>query len=221
MKLGPYELGPNDTPENGIYIGDARLLGQEVPAGEVDLIFTDPPYDFNHIYLYEWLGKFAARVLFSEGFLLTYVGNATKDAAMAAMRPHLDYFWDFQENMGGRATMVWDRLVVAKSKSILAYRLKGSRAKPRTAVLGSINGIGKEKDGHPWQQNVETARYLIDCFVGPDAVVLDPFVGYASTIKACQIVENLWLAFEHDMVTVLEARQRLAPPASAGRRSER
>ena len=30
MKLGPYELGPNDTPENGIYTGDARELARAI-----------------------------------------------------------------------------------------------------------------------------------------------------------------------------------------------
>ena len=39
MKLGPYLLGPNDTPENGIYTGDARELAKAIPDESVDLIF--------------------------------------------------------------------------------------------------------------------------------------------------------------------------------------
>ena len=35
MKLGPYELGPNDTPENGIYCGDARELSRAIPDESV------------------------------------------------------------------------------------------------------------------------------------------------------------------------------------------
>lgn len=210
MRVGPFQTGPNGNEENGIYAGDARLLGAELPDECLDLIFTDPPYHLKYVYLYEWLAKFAARVLKPDGFLLTYVGNASKDAAMAALRPHLDFFWDFPEIMGGRATMVWDRLVVAKSKSILAYRLQGSTANPRTAVLGLINGAGKEKRHHEWEQNVEACRYLIDCFKPAGSMLLDPLAGSGTTLVACQIVGMQWLAFEIDMIHVINARERLA-----------
>ena len=43
--LGPYLLGPNNTPENGIYTGDAWELARAIPDESVDLIFTDPVYD--------------------------------------------------------------------------------------------------------------------------------------------------------------------------------
>jgi len=45
LKLGQYELGPNDTPENGIYCGDARELAKAIPDESVDLTLTSPPYD--------------------------------------------------------------------------------------------------------------------------------------------------------------------------------
>ena len=73
MMLGPYELGPNNTPENGIYTGDARELAKEIPDESVDLIFTDPPYKKQFQYLYEWLPGEAARVLKQDGFVLCYV----------------------------------------------------------------------------------------------------------------------------------------------------
>ena len=45
MKLGPYLLGPNDTPENGIYCGDCRELLKVIPTKSIDLVLTDPPYN--------------------------------------------------------------------------------------------------------------------------------------------------------------------------------
>ena len=42
--LGPYLLGPNDTPENGIYTGDALHVLREIPDNSVDGMVTDPPY---------------------------------------------------------------------------------------------------------------------------------------------------------------------------------
>lgn len=41
--LGPYILGPNDTPENGIYTGDALGICH-IPPNSVDAFIFDPPY---------------------------------------------------------------------------------------------------------------------------------------------------------------------------------
>ena len=60
MQLGPYRLGPNDTPENGIYCGDARELAQAIPDESVYLVFTDPVY--NRVDDYRWLAETGARV---------------------------------------------------------------------------------------------------------------------------------------------------------------
>lgn len=40
-----YLLGPNDSAENGIYLGDARVLADGIPDRSIDLILTDPVYD--------------------------------------------------------------------------------------------------------------------------------------------------------------------------------
>lgn len=44
MNIGPYQLGPNDTPENGIYCGDCLPLLRDLPDGCIDATVTDPPY---------------------------------------------------------------------------------------------------------------------------------------------------------------------------------
>ncbi len=44
MELGPYLLGPNDTPENGIYTGDSLRLLAGLPSNSFDGLITDPPY---------------------------------------------------------------------------------------------------------------------------------------------------------------------------------
>ena len=51
MKLGPFELGYNDT-NQGIYTGDARELCEEIPSESIDLIFTDPVYQNMDDYFY-------------------------------------------------------------------------------------------------------------------------------------------------------------------------
>lgn len=43
-RLGAYLLGPNDTPENGIYTGDCSRLLTDLPSDCIDLVLTDPPF---------------------------------------------------------------------------------------------------------------------------------------------------------------------------------
>ena len=49
-KIGPYLLGPNDTPENGIYTGDARELTKAIPDESADSTLIDPPFGIGFKY---------------------------------------------------------------------------------------------------------------------------------------------------------------------------
>ena len=210
--LGPYDLGPNQTHDNGIYTGDCRDLATEIPDASVDLIFTDPPYKKASLYLYDWLAKEAPRVLKPNGFALIYVGTYWKDEVMAMLRPHLSYYFDFILVNGGKSPVMWARKVISRHKSIIAYRQKSSRAHPRTNVLSLCTGSGKDKRYHAWGQDEQSARYLIDCFSDPDDTVWDPFCGGGTTAKVCTALARRYLAFENDWVSALTTRTRLAEP---------
>jgi len=122
-----------------IIAGDARDLCLDIPSGSVDLIFTDPPYEKKYLHLYGWLGRQAKRILKPDGFLLAYVGTYHKAAVMEMLNLDLTYFWDFIAfGRNGPGSMIWERRVISKHKSILAYRKQGvfgSHALPRTTVL--------------------------------------------------------------------------------------
>ena len=62
-KLGRFLLGPNDTPKNGIYTGDAKFLAKDIPDESVDLIFTDLPYPKEYLYCFRDLAEFSSRIL--------------------------------------------------------------------------------------------------------------------------------------------------------------
>jgi hypothetical protein len=200
--LGPYEL-------NQIYTGDARELGEGIPNESVDLIFTDPPYLKEYLYLYEWLAEFSARVLKPEGFLMTYVGGYWKDEIMSYMRPHLDYFWDYTLIMGDNASMVWQRLTIARAKALLCYRPKGGIGMPRTSILGMYTGSGHATGYHNWQQDEDTARYYIDCFTHSGDLVLEPFTGGGTTQAVCKVLGRPCVGFEIDPESAEVARKRV------------
>jgi DNA modification methylase len=200
--IGPYEL---DT----IITGDCRELGKAIPDNSIDLIFTDPPYLKEYLYLYEWLAEFSARALKPEGFLMTYTGGYWKDEIMAYMRQHLEYFWDYTVISEGDAPMIWPRATVARAKSILCYRPKNGMGMPRTNVLGAMWNVAKQKAYHEWGQSEDEARYYIDCFTQPGDLVLEPFVGGGTTPAVCKVLGRPCVGFEVDPDTANVARSRV------------
>jgi hypothetical protein len=160
---------------NQIVLGDCRTLSLAIPNESIDCIFTDPPYEKKFLPLYTWLAKEAARILKPYGFLLTYAGSAWKYEVMLSLGERLTYFWDYIALDAGAGTIVWNRKTLARHKSILAF-VKGE-GKPRCNTLGVWTGTGADKKYHVWGQDESTARYYIDCFTQPGAIVYDPFCG--------------------------------------------
>jgi DNA modification methylase len=192
-----------------IHTGDCRELGKRIPDRSVKLIFTDPPYVKDQMYLYDWLAEWSARVLTPDGFLMTYVGQFWKDDTMAKLRPWLEYFWDFTAIDRGQSPIHWGRRVIGKTKSVLCYRLKGSTALPRTNVLGAWVGGGEDKRYHTWQQDESTARYYMDCFSKENDLILDPFAGGGTIPYAAKQLKRKFIAFEIDPDCVAAATERL------------
>lgn len=206
-RLGPFLLGPNDTPENGIYTGDARELAKAIPDGSVDLIVTDPPYTKEYLPLYSWLGKIAARVLKPQGFLLVYAGVYWKDEVMKRMRENMAYYFDFVVVNSGNSPILWHRKIISRHKSILAYA--GDGAKPRTNVLSFWRGGGEDKRYHTWGQDESSCRYYMDCFSKPGELVVDFFLGGGTTAYVAIVLGRRYLAFEIDPDVAETARQRV------------
>lgn len=206
-RLGPYLLGPNDRPENGIYTGDARELAKLIPDESVDLIFTDPSYIREYMYLYSWLGEEAPRVLTPRGFLLAYVGVYWKPEVLLALSGRLEYFWDFILLNSGNSPMHWHRKIISRYKSILAYN-KGN-SKPRCNVLSLWRGGGKDKRYHTWGQDESSCRYYMDCFCKRGDVVVDFFCGGGTIPAVCKVLGRRYLAFEIDPDMAEIARERV------------
>ncbi len=208
--LGPYVIGPNDTVENGIYLGDAQVLLEGIPDESVELIFTDPPYLQEYLPIYGWLAEAASRILKPDGFLLVYAGGYHKQVIMDLLAEWLDYFWDFVcYGRNGPGSMIWSRKIVSKCKSILAYTKRGQRPLPRCSTLGVWVGSGKDKRWHAWGQDESTMRYYISCFTKLGDLVLDPFCGGGTAPAMCKVQGRRYVAFDVDGSAVAIARQRV------------
>lgn len=193
-----------------IHTGDCRELCSLIPDHSVDLVFTDPPYLKEYLYLYEWLAEEIARVLKPGGFALVYAGEYHKNKIMRWMDERLEYFWDLAAvNYQGPGSMIWQRRIISKYKSILVYTLPGDNPKPRCNVLSVFNGSEYDKKYHVWQQDAATARYYVDCFSNPDDLVYDPFCGGGTTPFVCKILGRRCISFEIDKDQADIARARV------------
>jgi DNA modification methylase len=204
--IGPYEL-------NTIITGDARELGKAIPDNSIDLIFTDPPYLKEYLYLYEWLAEFSARVLKPGGFCLAMCGGSYLNQIFRMMDKHLTFFWKYEIVLQGWATgIVWTKsfpktTITVRSKPLLAYS-KGDNT-PRTSTVSSFNGTGGDKRYHVWGQDEASTRYYVDCFSDVGQIVLDPFCGGGTTPAMARLLNRHWLAFEKDKKAASTARERV------------
>ena len=192
---------------NTITTGDARELAKAIPDESIDLIFTDPPYPKEYLYLYEWLAKEAARVLKPDGHLLVYVGHFYLPTVMAWLEQHLTYHWQYISFQPGQSVLVHPRKILEGYKPILSYsRNKGL---PRRYTSDVWTSPLPDKRYHKWGQSELTARYFIDSFSSPGDLIWEPFTGGGTTPIACKALNRDFIAFEIDPDTADIARKRL------------
>lgn len=205
--LGPYALGPNATPENGIYCGDSRLLAQTLPNDSIDLIFCDPVYQ--NIDDYAWLARLAARVLKPDSACLAWVSKVTLPECQHALTD------------GGLIyqTTLFYTVVAKQARPIFPYGIipwttpclvfaKG-RYKCQPFIPDTYRGSKPSQNNFKWQKNTDVIAYWLNAFSKPDQIVLDPFTGTGPVPAACKTLGRCYIAFEQDASRVAIARERV------------
>lgn len=208
-RLGPYLLGPNDTPENGIYTGDARELAKMIPDESIDLIFTDPPYSKEYLYLYEWLACEASRVLMPGGSCLSLVASSTFRDIFTFFDRHLSYHWlnCFYQPTVTQTGRYWPKQIYIRWKPVLWFT-KGNRI-PHGFVQDGVSGRINDKRFHEWGQDEQWAFYWINSIAQKGEAIWEPFCGGGTLPAICKKLEHQYLAFEIDLKTANIARERV------------
>lgn len=198
----------------------AQANAKRLPLADesVDMIFTDPPYSKKYLPCYARLAAEAARVLKPGGFVFAMAGEfwINRIFAMFESQQGLSYFWRFTHlSLNGDAPFVHRRLIIAHAKSILVYAKGPGPHRPR---VGGVHGVytgRKDKRFHRWGQDVDTARYYIDCFSAPGDLILDPFMGGGTTAAACELLGRRWIGFDVDRSALETTARRVADPELA------
>jgi len=208
--VGEQGINGGDMLMDQILTGDCRDLIKAVPDGSVDLIFTDPPYPKEYLYLYEWLANEAPRVLKPDGFLAVYVGIYHLANVIRFFDGKMDFFIECIIFGKDNGSIIWPRKTIAKHKSLFVFRPLGAKSMPRCNMTSVFNGTREDKRFHAWGQDEASARYYIDCLSSPSQLVLDPFCGGGTTPAMCKVIDRHYLSFEVDWVYAENSRIRVA-----------
>ena len=216
-RLGPYLLGPNDTPENGIYTGDARELLPHLPSNSIDAIVTDPPFFLPATHyqsrkawqrkwsdvsiLYHWwdmMCKLFRQALKPTGYCLSFCGADSYAAFYPAMYNHWERLsclvWDKLNPGLGRNWRHQHELILVACQRAAFLPQDG---KLRTDVLRFRATPSKERV-HPVQKPAALLCGLIQAASPIGGIICDPFCGSGTTAEAAIITGRRYICFDAD-----------------------
>jgi len=164
--------------------GDFREVLADLPDRSVDIILTDPPYTQEYLPLWDDLGAFASRVLKPTGVLLAYSGQLHLPQVIAMLTQHLRWWWmcAIQHTGASGYIVAGGRRVINLWKPLLVLAPKD--APLSTQFRDFIEGGGRQKELHNWEQSTDEAVRILQTFGSPDALVVDPFAGSGSFGRA-------------------------------------
>jgi hypothetical protein len=218
--LQPIGIRPDGTLVYGYHRLEAcKQLGwTEIPAVVVDgddLIITDPPYPAEYVPLFGDLARIAAELLKPSGVLIAYSGQAHLIEGLTALASHLRYWWTLALRHQHAGYVVnGGRRVINRWKPLLLFTRKDGCAPAEFADL--VEGTGREKELHVWQQAAGELGYLLETFTRAGDLVIDPFVGSGTTAVACLQLGRRFIGCDIDAGAVAIARRRVQDALKGG-----
>jgi site-specific DNA-methyltransferase (adenine-specific) len=195
-----------------IYHGDCRdVLDVVIPTESVDLVLTDPPYGIN------WTGHGGShvqwqRIVGDDGggldlrFMLTLQCSVVAFGATCypSQLPHRGRWicWD------KRVDPDCDRMLGAPFEMAWTNATSGFDRIYRIMHGGVVNANGGGKRVHPTEKPVDLMRRIIRDYP-PARLVLDPFMGSGTTLRAAKDMGRQAIGIEIDEYYCELAAQRL------------
>jgi DNA modification methylase len=197
-----------DEIRDKVLLCDIKDAPTRVPENTVDMILTDPPYGKEYVPLWGDLGRFATHALKDGGLLVAYCGHANLLDCCNQLSQSLKYLWISALIHSGTLADVYGLRFIAGWKPIVIF-CKGHYEAHDEWFKDVIEGTGREKGSHDWQQAVGELTYFLNYFTKPQDFVVDPFCGSGTTLVACKNMNRRYLGFDIDSDCVNTAIGRL------------
>lgn len=179
----------------------------DIPKNSINLILTDPPYPKEYLSLWKDLSIFADKVLKPSGFLLTYSGEMYLPEVINNLKTNLIYYWCFALIHKGNTQIVNGRNIICGWKPLLLFQ-KSPFKIINTFPMDIINGNGREKNLHEWQQSSMELGHILEKLTNENDIILDPFAGSGSIMELCKQYNRNSISIEINSHHVENMRKR-------------
>jgi hypothetical protein len=170
---------PEDIRKN-LICGDFRIVGrqQQIKKNSIPLIYVDPPYGGQYLYLYKDLGEFAIENLEDCGSCFVITGDYRLDEKMNLLGASgLKYHAIFCIKHTGVVCNVYHCNIRAEFKPMVWY-YKGEKPNiPAKVISNYVESAAPDKSLFEWAQSTKEAEHVISRLTVENQIVCDPMMG--------------------------------------------
>lgn len=185
---------------------------EKIADNSIDMILTDVPY------VEEWKENIAPflsicnRILKPGGVVVTYLGHVRlpeyfdglRECGVSFGKDAIKFYWECALAHAGFLAAVHPVGAMCGFKPIM-IAMKPPIHKPYKMYNDLVQGSGREKSVHDWQQSAEEALPMVDAFTKPGDVILDPFMGAGTNGIISKMTLRKFIGIEIDKDTYNDA----------------
>ena len=191
-------------------INSAAADLDEIGAGSVNCIITDPPYPREFLSVYADLAETAARVLEPGGSCFVMIGQSYMPQIIEALSSRLTYQWTLAYlTPGGQAVQVFPRKVNTFWKPVLWF-VNGAYGGQWLGDVAQSRPNDNDKRFHHWGQSESGMADLVRRCSEPGDLILDPFCGAGTTGVVAVSLGRRFIGSDLDAGSIATASARLS-----------
>jgi ParB-like nuclease domain/DNA methylase len=187
---------------------DFRMLEKHVRPGTARLVLVDPPWGRDALGLWPDVATCADALLVDGGVAAVLTPLMYLPEVVAALGHRLQYRWTMALFRGDPCPLVVSEQIMNAWRPVLLYS-KGECGPLRIRDALSYSRAAWKKEFHPWEQNPDEHRYLVEHLTQPGELVVDFFGGSFGSAVVCREAGRRYHGADTDEGCVSIGRKRV------------